>query len=184
MKLTKQVIRKVYWPDDPGKWHSLTETAKLLGVSVPELRRGMECFGIKVRTPKDNWKRILWHARQGNNPEHYSNYEEMARRVFEGWGLKPGLDFLHNYQVGTARCDFYFPLVRLCVEIDSVWHSPEWRKFDRSMADVRRDQRLKDGHGVHVIRVEFKTQAEAEEKLTVIWAWIGAAVRMRKVSEL
>ena len=151
LALTRAKLLALYQPADVSQWKSISELADELGVGTCQLRRAFRELGIKPRTPKENWKRIVWCMRQRGNSEHYSCLERVAKEVLDELGLR----YCHNYLIGRASIDFYFPEKARGLEIDSVWHTSQWRAYDRARADRKRDRYLRERYGIKIARTRL-----------------------------
>jgi very-short-patch-repair endonuclease len=176
--ITKELVESAYWgpnPKDPASWRSLSAAARHIGASPSLIRELAAAFGIHLRTPRENFRKITWHGQQSKNPEHYSNLESLARGVLTDMGFTVGSDVLHNHKIGKCWADFYFPVHRVVLEIDSLWHGKWWRKYDRGDRDKTRDARLQ-ALGLKVLRVNLSGATKAESCSLLLSALATAGV--------
>jgi len=92
------------------------------------------------------------------SPAYYSELELEMKKILEWLGFRENKDFFHNYRIGRWFLDFYFPKLKLVIEVDSVWHdSKEKRKKDQE-----KDEDLSN-LGILVIRVREKEISKVKE---------------------
>lgn len=167
---------------DPGRWLTIPGLAKHYGVSEAKIRVWMAAAGLRPRTPKEGWKKIQWCMRQGSNPQHFSNLERLAAEALECHGLT---GWQHNFKMGTASLDFWFPEHQANLEIDSVWHTAEFQNMGRGPdVDARRDERLWVNHGVKTFRVMFDPKAIAAMRSVARFAWALRSTQEARITTL
>jgi very-short-patch-repair endonuclease len=160
----KRTLVKLYRGKDPYRWLSIADIAKRYGVSTRVVKEWLAFYGIPIRNSKENFKKAKACMRRGDDPRHFSGPELRARRVLESLGYFRGSHWRHNFQVGTASVDFYFPREKFALEIDSAWHDASWWRngtLKRAEADARRDGKL-IANGVRVARVRWYCDEGAE----------------------
>ncbi len=163
----RRTLLALYRGPDPYRWKSIDDIAKIYRTSPRVVKAWLASHEIPIRTSKENFERIKACMRRGNDPRHFSNLERLARRILEAHGLRQGEHWRHNFKVGTASIDFYFPKKRFALEIDSRWHDADvgwWSRGEvcrRCEADARRDTKL-SMMGVTVARVRWYKEKDAE----------------------
>lgn len=161
--LTRIDLLRIYYGRHPGWWRTVPQLADYLGMNVRQAREFLQANGIKIRNPKDNWEKIVWIMKQRYNPDYYTNLEAKVRGILAEKKLFPEKHFHHNFKLGTASIDFYFPDRRVALEVDSVWHY-EMRWVKPADADAKRDKKLR-ALGCRVVRIRFEDDKEARRKV-------------------
>lgn len=138
----------------------------------------LECILLKLRVRKNKSdssresvnKRILAGTHKGWNSRNVLSYpEKFFIQVLENNGFLKNEDFIINYKVpqrdlgiNSNYCyflDFYFPKLRLDLEIDGKQHTYK----DRVLYDKRRDEALMNkGYQVH--RISWKNPVNTTNK--------------------
>lgn len=90
------------------------------------------------------------------------SFEAWVRTNYPSLPILPQHPFRNNKQHGHFYTDFYFPTLRLVIELDGTQHNLP----DNKLHDAQRDQHLLDHHGVTVVRItssEYKRQTRINE---------------------
>lgn len=89
---------------------------------------------------------------KGKGWKNYSYAEDFFERFLENNKFKLGIDYVREFQVSRYRIDFFFPKLKLAIEIDGQQH---YKYKNRQISDKSKDNLLKS-LDYKVLRISFK----------------------------
>jgi len=145
----KELIETLYWE----KNYSIKQIEQETGIK--NVSKKMDEYGIRKRTPSENFKIfVLGAVRKHNDKDvnYYSSLEKLFKKILENLGLTEEIDWQHDAQIhpeSKATADFLIwsnpkeNIYGIDFENDEeIWHEDNgwWRGKEK---DRKRDRRLR-----------------------------------------